>query len=111
MNFIASPELVTAFALAGRLSFNPVKDTLTGGDGNPTSCDCVFAVIAVAGVLILGSWQASATPANGVALIHAIQKAEPVASYHIPKYRRCRIVGRRRRRLGRYGHCVPSWYG
>src|ERR1700738_2093612 len=35
MNFIASPELVTAFALAGRLSFNPVKDTLTGGDGKP----------------------------------------------------------------------------
>jgi hypothetical protein len=28
MNFIASPEIVTAFALAGRLSFNPVKDTL-----------------------------------------------------------------------------------
>src|SRR6266852_1149941 len=35
MNFIASPELVTAFALAGRLSFNPLKDTLTGGDGKP----------------------------------------------------------------------------
>jgi aconitate hydratase len=35
MNFIASPEIVTAFALAGRLSFNPLKDTLTGGDGKP----------------------------------------------------------------------------
>jgi aconitate hydratase len=35
MNFIASPELVTAFALAGRLSFNPAKDTLLGGDGKP----------------------------------------------------------------------------
>ncbi|HUB11355.1 MAG TPA: aconitate hydratase [Acetobacteraceae bacterium] len=33
MNFIASPELVTAFALAGRLSFNPLADTLTGSDG------------------------------------------------------------------------------
>ena len=33
MNFIASPELVTAFAIAGRLSFNPVTDTLTGADG------------------------------------------------------------------------------
>ena len=31
MNFIASPELVTAFAAAGRLSFNPLTDTLTGG--------------------------------------------------------------------------------
>jgi len=33
MNFIASPELVTAFAAAGRLSFNPLTDTLTGADG------------------------------------------------------------------------------
>jgi aconitate hydratase len=33
MHFIASPELVTAFALAGRLSFNPMTDTLAGDDG------------------------------------------------------------------------------
>ncbi len=35
MNFIGSPELVTAFALAGRLSFNPLTDTLIGADGKP----------------------------------------------------------------------------
>jgi len=35
MNFIASPEIVTAMALAGRLSFNPLTDTLTGADGRP----------------------------------------------------------------------------
>jgi len=35
MNFIASPEIVTALAIAGRLSFNPLKDTLTGADGRP----------------------------------------------------------------------------
>ena len=35
MNFIASPEIVTAMALAGRLSFNPLTDTLTGADGQP----------------------------------------------------------------------------
>jgi len=35
MNFIASPEIVTALALAGRLSFNPLTDSLTGGDGKP----------------------------------------------------------------------------
>lgn len=35
MNFIASPEIVTAMALAGKLSFNPLTDTLTGGDGRP----------------------------------------------------------------------------
>jgi aconitate hydratase A / 2-methylisocitrate dehydratase len=33
MNFLASPELVTALALAGRLSFNPVTDSLVGADG------------------------------------------------------------------------------
>jgi aconitate hydratase len=35
MNFIASPEIVTAMALAGKLSFNPLTDTLTGADGRP----------------------------------------------------------------------------
>ncbi|NKB49039.1 MAG: aconitate hydratase [Alphaproteobacteria bacterium] len=34
MNFIASPEIATAFALAGRLSFNPLTDPLVDGDGN-----------------------------------------------------------------------------
>ena len=33
MNFIASPEIVTSLALAGRLSFNPLLDALTGEDG------------------------------------------------------------------------------
>ena len=33
MNFIASPEIVTALAIAGKLSFNPLTDSLTGSDG------------------------------------------------------------------------------
>jgi aconitate hydratase len=33
MNFIGSPELVTAMALAGKLSFNPLTDELVGADG------------------------------------------------------------------------------
>jgi len=33
MNFIASPEIVTAFALGGSLSFNPLKDSLETDDG------------------------------------------------------------------------------
>jgi aconitate hydratase len=33
MNLIGSPEMVTALALAGRLSFNPMTDTLTAADG------------------------------------------------------------------------------
>ncbi|MCH8207095.1 MAG: aconitate hydratase, partial [Chloroflexi bacterium] len=35
MNFIASPEIVVAFSLAGRLSFNPLTDTLTDSAGRP----------------------------------------------------------------------------
>lgn len=31
--FIGSPELVTAMAIAGKLSFNPLTDTLTNSDG------------------------------------------------------------------------------
>src|SRR5499427_921877 len=33
MNFIGSPEIVTAMALAGRLSFNPLTDDLRDPDG------------------------------------------------------------------------------
>lgn len=33
--FIASPEIVTAFALAGTLAFNPLSDELIGADGRP----------------------------------------------------------------------------
>jgi len=39
MNFIASPEIVTAFAVAGKLSFNPLTDTLKGADGKPFRMD------------------------------------------------------------------------
>ena len=35
MNFIASPEIVVAMSLSGRLSFNPLTDTLTDADGMP----------------------------------------------------------------------------
>ena len=34
MNFITSPEITTALALAGRLSFNPLTDALTDSQGN-----------------------------------------------------------------------------
>ncbi len=33
--FVASPEIVTALAIAGRLTFNPETDELTGADGKP----------------------------------------------------------------------------
>ena len=34
MSFITSPEIVIAYALSGRLSFNPLADTLTAADGS-----------------------------------------------------------------------------
>ena len=34
-NLLASPEIVTAFAFAGRLDFNPMTDSLTAPDGKP----------------------------------------------------------------------------
>jgi aconitate hydratase len=37
--FVASPEIVTAFAIAGDLTFNPLKDTLTNEDGEQVMLD------------------------------------------------------------------------
>ena len=37
--FVTSPELVTAYAIAGDLTFNPEKDTLVGADGKEIFLD------------------------------------------------------------------------
>ena len=37
--FVASPEIVTAFAIAGNLLFNPLTDTLTNEDGQQVMLD------------------------------------------------------------------------
>jgi aconitate hydratase len=37
--FVASPEIVTALALAGDLTFNPLTDTLTNADGQQVKLD------------------------------------------------------------------------
>ena len=37
--FVASPELVTALAIAGRLDFNPLTDTLVNQDGEAVKLD------------------------------------------------------------------------
>jgi len=37
--FVASPEIVTAFAIAGDLTFNPLTDTLTNQDGQEVKLD------------------------------------------------------------------------
>lgn len=38
-SFVASPEIVTAFAIAGDLTFNPVTDTLVNEDGKAVKLD------------------------------------------------------------------------
>lgn len=35
MNFLASPDIVTAMSFSGKLSFNPMTDELVGADGKP----------------------------------------------------------------------------
>ncbi|RCI00963.1 Aconitate hydratase mitochondrial [Rhizopus azygosporus] len=37
--FVASPEIVTALAIAGDMTFNPITDSLTGADGKPFKLD------------------------------------------------------------------------
>ena len=37
--FVASPEIVTALAIAGRLDFNPITDTLTNANGEQVKLD------------------------------------------------------------------------
>ena len=37
--FVASPEITTAFAIAGDLTFNPLKDTLTNENGDAVKLD------------------------------------------------------------------------
>lgn len=37
--FVASPEIVTAIALSGKLDFNPMTDTLTAADGSQVKLD------------------------------------------------------------------------
>lgn len=37
--FVASPEIVTAYAIAGDLTFNPLKDTLINEEGKPVKLD------------------------------------------------------------------------
>lgn len=37
--FVASPEIVTAFAIAGRIDFNPLVDELEGSDGKKFKLD------------------------------------------------------------------------
>ena len=63
LNFIASPEMVIALALGGRLSFNPLRDTLISSDGTP--------------FLLEAPPKAPETPENGFSQTRGIYIAPP----------------------------------
>ena len=68
--FVASPEIVTAFAIAGSLSFNPLTDTLPGKNGNvkldePTGVELPPAGFAVEDA----GFQAPAADGSGVQVL------------------------------------------
>ncbi|MGI4872389.1 MAG: aconitate hydratase [Janthinobacterium lividum] len=68
--FVASPEIVTAFAIAGSLSFNPLTDSLPGKNGNvmfdePTGVELPPAGFAVEDA----GFQAPAADGSGVEVL------------------------------------------
>ncbi|MBK9282551.1 MAG: aconitate hydratase [Candidatus Obscuribacter sp.] len=80
--FIASPEIVTAFALAGRLDFNPLTDSLVGADGKEFK---------------LSPPQAAALPPNGFiadaeAIVGTSGDAEQTAVMVSPKSARLQLL-------------------
>ena len=80
MNFIASPEIVTALALAGRLSFNPLTDTLVGADGKPFKLDAAADRAGGAGAELRSRAAAYvAPPADGSGVTLAVEPAERAA--------------------------------
>ncbi|MCF3631250.1 aconitate hydratase [Thalassospiraceae bacterium LMO-SO8] len=69
MNFITSPEIATAFALAGTLRFNPATDSLTAPDGTSFKLAAPGAVDDVpAGGMAQGNAAYHAPPADGGAV-------------------------------------------
>jgi aconitate hydratase len=66
--FVASPEIVTAFAIAGDLTFNPLTDTLTNENGEQVKLDEPFGIeMPVKGYAVEDAgYQAPAEDGSGV---------------------------------------------
>ncbi len=89
MNFIASPEIVVALSLAGRLSFNPLTDTLEAADGTRVTLgEPVQAPDIPEDGFVRGDGAYVAPPADGVHTIEIdasskrLQALEPFAAWH-----------------------------
>ena len=68
--FVASPEIVTAFAIAGDLTFNPLTDTLPGKNGNVKFDEPVGVELPPAGFAVEDAgFQAPAADGRGVQVL------------------------------------------
>ncbi len=69
LSFLGSPELVTAMALSGDLSFNPLKDTLTAADGSQVRLEPPYANELPANGFAKGEEGLILPPADGSAVV------------------------------------------
>jgi len=97
--FIASPEIVTALALAGRLDFDPLTDTLTGAQGEPVRLTPPSAPELPAGGFAAGQSGYVEPPADGNAITvqvrpdsDRLQLLEPFPAWNGEDYQRLAVL-------------------
>lgn len=69
LSFVTSPDTVVALALAGRLDFNPMTDTLTAPDGSQVKLDPPVGEVLPARGYDAGADTFIAPPADGSAIV------------------------------------------
>jgi aconitate hydratase len=86
--FVASPEMVAAIAISGRLDFNPLTDTLTNDKGEQIKLDAPVGDELPAKGFAVGDngYQAPAEDGSGVQVVvsptsHRLQLLEPFAAW------------------------------
>ncbi|HET8829305.1 MAG TPA: aconitate hydratase, partial [Pelobium sp.] len=86
--FVASPEMVAAIAISGRLDFNPLTDTLTNANGEEVMLDAPYGdELPTKGFAVEDAgYQAPAADGSGVEVIvsptsHRLQLLEPFAPW------------------------------
>ncbi|CAN5868975.1 aconitate hydratase [soil metagenome] len=97
--FVASPEIVTAFAIAGDLTFNPLVDTLTNQDGQAVLLDEPQGIeLPVNGFAVEDAgFQAPAADGSGVKVVvdpnsDRLQLLEPFKPWNGKDYRDLRLL-------------------
>jgi aconitate hydratase len=97
--FIGSPEVVTALALAGRLDFNPLADTLTGAHGESVHLTPPSAPELPAGGFAAGKSGYVEPPADGSQVVvqvrpdsERLQVLEPFPAWNGGDYKRLAVL-------------------